>query len=137
VNVTSVEGGGELRKSVKVPMVVHDSHGKVVRYERADPSDPKSERVYRTLDERVLGEVSGKERYTLYTGQDALLQKLKRIILENRKQSDTLYHSQSASVAGWFIFPAAVLGAFMFGYVRRFVALLMFFPLRIVKRFRG
>ncbi len=132
--MTTLPDGTEVRRSVKVSLVVMDRNGKVVRYERVDPNDPKSDRVYRTLDERVLQEISGKDRYVFYTGKEALLQKLKAAIIEHRKLADTLWHTRTVSVAWWFIAPALFLGCLLFGYMRRLLSLLMFFPSKLLAR---
>ncbi|MDP3645843.1 MAG: hypothetical protein Q8R25_02035, partial [bacterium] len=140
VEVTKLPDGTEIRKSQKVPLVIINREGKVEGYLYEDPKDPKSERQYSELDERTLASIAGSpDRYIHYTGKEVFLQKLKHIIIENRKLVNTIPHTRTAPVAQWFLVPAILIACIMLGYFRRLFSLLfslvMFFSSKVSKAF--
>lgn len=135
VEVTKLPDGTEIRRSLKVPLVIQDREGRVTGYATADPKDPKSERQYSELDERILESIAGsKDRYVHYTGRDALLAKLKQMIIENRQLVDTIVHTKATSIAQWFLIPALFMAGLLLGYFRRLFGLLLFFPSKIYQK---
>ena len=138
VKVTKHPDGTETRETLKVPLVIQDRNGKVVGRLFEDQKNPRSEPLTTELDERILTEIAGSpERYIFYQGKEAFLQKLKQIIIENRKLVDTIVHTRTEPVAEWFLIPAIFIAFLMFGYARRLLALLMFFPSKILNVFRS
>jgi len=142
VEVTTNPDGTEQRRALKVPLIIKDREGRVTGrlYQDADPAAPDKPPAPMSseLDERILTEIAGSpERYIYYQGKDVFLGQLKQMILEHRKLVDTKVHTHGTPIAHWFLIPAILISLFLFGYLRRLRALLMFVPSRLLKRIRG
>jgi len=122
VEITKSEDGTEVRKSVRVPLIARDKTGAFAGYALEDPSNPKSKPLFSELDEKVLTEISGKDRYVHYTNKDDLIGHLKQAILEHRKTIRTETRVHNTPIGHWFLIPALLVACIVFGYVTKLLS---------------